>query len=323
MNPDILCHGLSKRSGGLILENSRLFETIYYLLNHKKTTAAALANHFEVSTRTIYRDLDTLSKIGIPIYTEPGRNGGIRLLQTFVLEKTLLSAKEQDNLLLALKGTQTLNPEISEQSFSKLKSLFNIPYEDWLEIDFSQWHQLPVSDNKFNELKFAILHKRQIHFHYVSPKGTSEKRVCHPVKLLFKSQAWYCQAYCIEKEAFRTFKINRMYQIEVRNQTFSPMKAPEDTKLLAQPKMISVTLHFSKEILYRVFDEFSYSSIVMQKDGSAHVTAEIPDQEWLVRYLLSFGRYVTVLQPETIRQQMIEEIKQIRNLLDQDYINGS
>lgn len=298
------------------MENRRLFETIYYLINHKKTTATALAKHFEVSTRTIYRDLDTLSKSGIPLYTEPGRNGGIRLLHTSILEKTLLSANEQDNLLLALKGIESLNPEISKQSFSKLKSLFDIPYEDWLEIDFSHWYQLPVSTNKFHELKFAILHKRQIHFQYISPNGVSEKRICYPAKLLFKSQAWYCQAFCLEKEAFRTFKINRMNQIEIGEETFIPLEVPQKIQAVTQPEMLAVTLHFSKEILYRVFDEFSYDSIVMQEDGSAHVQTKLPDQDWLIRYLLSFGRHVHVLYPETIRQKLLAEMEEIRKLLE-------
>ena len=135
------------------MSTTRLFGLIYHLLNHEKATTSELAKQFEVSTRTITRDINTLSSIGVPIYTETGRNGGVYLLSSFVLDKVLLSEEERKNLLLALKGIRQLTPQISGQSLAKLQSLFKQPDADWLEVDFSTWHRRENGNDTFDLLK--------------------------------------------------------------------------------------------------------------------------------------------------------------------------
>lgn len=121
------------------MQISRLFGIIYYLLEKKESTGKELAGRFEVSVRTIYRDIETLSSAGIPIYTNQGKGGGIVILDNFVLNKSVLSEKEQNEILLALQNLSAAQyPDISF-ILSRLSSLFKKSDVNWIEVDFSPW----------------------------------------------------------------------------------------------------------------------------------------------------------------------------------------
>ncbi|MDR0286975.1 MAG: HTH domain-containing protein, partial [Clostridiales bacterium] len=121
------------------MQVNRLFEIIYILLNKKMITAKELAEHFDVSQRTIYRDIDLLSLAGIPVYTEKGKNGGISLLPEFVLNKSILSEQEQNEILSALQGLSTVKTAETDQVLKKLSTIFNKNTVNWLDVDFSDW----------------------------------------------------------------------------------------------------------------------------------------------------------------------------------------
>lgn len=132
----------------IVIQESRLFKIIYYLLDKDQATATELAEKFEVSVRTIYRDIDALSGAGIPLYTEPGRNGGIRLMKEFVLDKAVLSEEEKQEILIALQSINTTKNISSNKTLQKLSALFHLASEDWLEVDFSRWGNKGTDNNK-------------------------------------------------------------------------------------------------------------------------------------------------------------------------------
>ena len=119
--------------------NNRLFEIVYILMQKKKVTAKELADRFEVSTRTIYRDIETLSGANIPIYASKGKDGGIGLLDEYVLNKTILSEEEQNQILFALQGMKKVKGQDEKDILEKLSILFNKKINDWIKIDFSNW----------------------------------------------------------------------------------------------------------------------------------------------------------------------------------------
>ena len=121
------------------MKRSRLFKIIYYLLNHGSVTAPILAQEMEVSVRTIYRDIDVLSGSGIPIFVTTGRNGGIHLMNDFVLDKVLLSEKERQDILAAIQELSVANGEYAKETLQKLSALFRLSANDWYEVDFSRW----------------------------------------------------------------------------------------------------------------------------------------------------------------------------------------
>ena len=120
------------------MQESRLFKIIYYLMENGKSTAPELAEKLEVSIRTIYRDIDIISSVGVPIYVTTGRNGGIQIDDSFVLDRLILSDKEKEDIITALKSVSIVDDHNSD-TLSKLSAIFNTKNEDWLEVDFSRW----------------------------------------------------------------------------------------------------------------------------------------------------------------------------------------
>ena len=287
------------------MSQARLFEMVYLLLEKGKIPAWELAERFEVSVRTIYRDVDALSAAGVPVYAIPGRNGGVALMEQYVLSKAALSAQEQEQLLTALRS---LSGEVSpggEETLSKLSALFRRSEPDWLQVDLSHWGDPTQANAKFQRLKEAILNRRAISFTYVSSYGQKTSREVHPARLVFKGQAWYLQAYCPEKGEHRTFRLSRMLELAVTERTFPPPPAPPPIQDSGgSPPMVSLRLLFSPAMAYRVYDEFEEGQVTTLEDGSLKVHATFPEDAWVYGYLLSFGGQVTILTPERIRRQV-------------------
>lgn len=186
----------------------------------KESTGKELADRFEVSVRTIYRDIDTLSSAGIPIYTNQGKGGGIVILDNFVLNKSVLSEKEQDEILLALQNLSAARYPDIDFILSRLSSLFKKSNVNWIEVDFSPWGSDEKIKENFNMLKLAIISKQIVTFEYFSTSGEKSGRKVEPIKLAFKDRAWYLKAYCYDRKADRTFKISRMANIEITEDVF-------------------------------------------------------------------------------------------------------
>jgi predicted DNA-binding transcriptional regulator YafY len=204
------------------MQINRLFEIVYILMNKKSTTTKELSEHFEVSQRTIYRDIETLCQAGIPIYTTKGKGGGIGLLEHFILNKSLLSDQEQSDILSALQGLKATSYADTDKVLSKLNSMFGNKGQDWIEVDFSYWNSNEEDKQKFGQLKDAILSHRIIQFDYYNSYGQESHRTLEPGKLVFKGQAWYLYGYCRDKKDERFFKISRIKSLQIDNVTFSP-----------------------------------------------------------------------------------------------------
>lgn len=292
------------------MQESRLFKIIYYLLDKGRATAPELAKRFEVSTRTIYRDIDALSGAGIPVYTEAGRGGGIRLLNDFVLNKALISKSEREKILSALQGLAILNGGNEMDTLEKLSALFQIPSVNWLEVDFSRWGTKPRDNKKFETLKNAIIQHRCLKINYAGSYKPINTRVIQPLKLSYKSKDWYLKAYCMYKQDFRLFKLSRIVEWELLEESFIPMIFP-DIQDTSHPSHDKVILLFSKEAAYRVYDEFDINQIQLKENGNLLVTADMPQDDWLTGYLLSFGTQVEIIEPVHLKTVVATKAKEI------------
>jgi len=292
---------------------NRLFQMVNILLERKTVTATELSRKFEVSVRTIYRDIDTLSSAGIPIYTTQGKGGGISLLENYILDKSLLSATEQDLILAALKNTSAASNEFDDLLL-KLSALFKKTDTNWMEVDLSRWGNKEHDREKFNVLRDAIIKKYILTFFYISSYGEKTARTVKPAKLVFKSKAWYLQAFCLNKKSFRTFKINRMSNIMMTDEHFEDTLEPptiEDTTQIDQYPLLK--LKFNKAIAYRVYDEFDESDSSLDNNGNIIVSIRMPEDMWLYGFLLSFGSSLQVLEPAHIKYHLAEEAEKILN----------
>lgn len=289
--------------------NNRLFEIVYILLQKKKVTAKELAEKFEVSTRTIYRDVETLSRANVPIYATQGKDGGIALLDRFVLNKTILSEEEQNQILFALQSMKNVSGQDEKGVLEKLSALFNKAVNDWIKIDFSTWKKDAAQEAKFEMIKKAILNKSRIEFLYYNSNGEKSKRIVEPLQIWFKDKSWYLMSFCKLKEDYRIFKIARMKEIKMLREHFERDLPKEQKDKTRDFKIISLKLEISKAMAYRVYDEFESEGISKNRNGDFVVKAEYPENEWVWGYVLSFGEYVKVLSPKRAREIIKGKLK--------------
>ncbi|MFC3931920.1 helix-turn-helix transcriptional regulator [Streptococcus dentapri] len=295
------------------MQESRLFEMVYYLLGNGKTTAPELAKQFEVSVRTIYRDVDALSSAGIPIYTQQGKDGGIQLDKDFVLSRSLLSQRERQQILDSLQGLASLNETLYDKKLlTKLSALFKAENPNWLEVDFSPWQNEAEQQALFQQLKEAVFQRRWFSFDYFSNDGKNSQRQVKPIRLIFKGQAWYLYAYCSLREDFRFFKLSRIRNGRVLAECFAEDFSQQIIKL-TMPKQttVHIALKFSSSVSYRVYDDFS--EVAKDSDGNLYVEADIPSNV-LESYLLSFGAEVQVLRPAFVRQNIKKKLENMLTL---------
>ena len=292
------------------MQESRLFKIVYHLLDKGQATASELAEKFEVSVRTIYRDIDTLSGAGVPVYTEAGRNGGIHLMNGFVLDRVVLSEEEKQEILTALQSINSMDNIGNNQILQKLSAIFNMSSENWLEVDFSRWGNKGTDNEKFKLLKSAVIHQKCVKITYANSCGIISERIVNPLKMSYKSMSWYLKAYCTEKQDYRIFKMARIIDLEILTESFCKRPFPELDGTLGQ-SYNTIVLNFPENMSYRVYDEFDKTRVSKKENGDLTVSVEMPEDEWLIGYLLSFGTQVDIVEPAYLKNIVAEQAKKI------------
>ena len=283
---------------------ARQFQMVYLLLEKGRMTAGELAQRLEVSQRTVLRDVDALSAAGVPVYTTQGAGGGVALLPGYVLDRAAFTEEEQRLLLAAL---QSLPGREGAEALSKLSALFRRGPEDWLQVNLSRWGSADEENEKFRLLKRAVLERQTLRFEYASSYGTIRARRVLPARLVYKGQGWYLQAFDLEREDYRTFRLTRILSPEFAGEVFHCRLSPPDIDFSGEiPPLFRVeaALRFAPYMAYRVYDEFDQSCVTRQEDGSLLVKTVFPEDQWLYGYLLSFGAGVEVLSPDTLRRRL-------------------
>ena len=283
----------------------RLFEIVYLLLEHKRLTAQALAQRFEVSVRTIYRDIDALSGAGVPVYTTPGRSGGIFLLEDWTLDRAAFSPEEQTRLITALQSLPGADAPENRAVVDKLAGLFGQCAPDWLQVDLSCWGSSQAQADQFDQLKSAILDCRVITFTYFGSYRTEQRRVL-PARLAFKGQAWYLQGWCTVQNAYRTFRVTRMLALDVTGESFVLPQPPPSLELYQgpPPKLTAIRLRFAPWMAYRALDLFGPACMTWEADGGLTAALSLSEDFWLYGSLLSCGTGVEVLSPPELREKL-------------------
>lgn len=287
------------------MQIERLFRIVYYLLDKKNVTANDLAKYLGVSKRTIFRDMDTLSLSGIPIYAEKGKQGGYGLMDSFVLNKSVITEREQNEILSALQGLTAVKTEETKQVLTKLSSFFKKAPPNWFEVDFAGWGDgSGVSD--FLDIKTAIFGKCIIEFDYFNTKGEKLHRCVEPIQLWFKSHSWYLKGFCLVKQDFRLFKLSRTRNITVTDETFKerdlPIEDPSSEQVDTFPNRVTLVMKIAPEMAYRAYDFYGEEDIVKNDDGSLTITQRSePEDNGMYGFILSFGEYAEVLEPVHMR----------------------
>lgn len=296
---------------------NRLLSIIYILLNKGTITAAELAQRFEVSVRTIYRDVETLSMAGIPIYAKKGKNGGICLTEQFVLDKMLVSEEEQQQILAALMSVQETGAQDEKETLRKLLEFFKTEPSNWVAIDFSDWSGR--RKELFEQIKTAVLKHQVMQFYYYGQYGEMSSRTVEPLQLIFKDYTWYLLAYCRTRQNVRLFKVLRMKRVIVLEEHFETGRRHEEIRSDEKPgnteaEFTEVTLWIDKKEAYRIYDRFEEEEISVLPDGNYQVRFRCLLDDWVYGVILSFGPAAKVLVPKEVQREIRQRVGEMAAL---------
>lgn len=282
----------------------RLIGILSILLQEEKTTAPELAKRFEVSRRTINRDIEDLCMAGIPVRTVQGVGGGISIMDGYRMDRTILTSKDMQMILAGLRSLDSVSgSSYYGQLMEKLQTGSSefLRGRDSILIDLSSWYKGSLAP-KIEVIQSAIENRHLLSFQYYAPSGESERSV-EPYYLVFKWSSWYVWGWCTDREDYRLFKLNRMDRVAESAQNFicrnAPMPDLSDEKIF--PGGIQVKALFTSDVKWRLVEEFGPHCFSEADDGRLLFTADYTNIENLVSWLLTFGEKAEVLEPAEVR----------------------
>lgn len=285
----------------------RLLGIVMILLQREKVTAPYLADKFEVSRRTINRDIEDLCKAGIPVITTQGGNGGISIADGYRIDKSVLTYQEMEHVVAALRGMDSITSRVgTEQLLNKffIKKEQVVAVRDSIIIDLSSHYKSSLTD-KIAVIKEAILNNSLISFRYYSNKGDGVRTV-EPYYLAFQWAGWYVFGYCIHRQDFRLFKLNRLWELRDTGTGFLPREIGEEQKDFNKyfRDELQVTLLFDPSVKYRIIDEYGVECFTVQEDGRLKFRTGFANKDYMLSWILSFGDRVEVIYPKGLKQEI-------------------
>lgn len=285
----------------------RLIGILSVLLQKEKATAPELAEKFEVSRRTIGRDIETLCKAGIPISTSQGAGGGISIMDGYRMDRTLLTGKE---IQVILAGLRSLDSVSGSHYYGQLMEKIQAGSSEYISgsnsilIDLSSWYKASLSA-KIELIQNAIEERKVISFSYYAPKGDSIRQI-EPYFLIFKWSSWYVWGWCRLRQDYRMFKLNRMDQVTQTAETAADrdVPMPDLSAEAVFPGKIKVKAVFQPEMKWHLIEEFGPDSFRVQPDGTLLFEHEYTNKENLIIWMLTCKDKVTVLEPEDVREEL-------------------
>lgn len=296
------------------MKTDRLIGILSVLLQKEKCTAPELAEKFEVSRRTINRDIETLCRAGIPVCTVQGAGGGIRIMEGYKIDRTLLTSRDMQMILAGLRSLDSVS---GSSYYGQLMEKLQVGASDFVSgrdsilIDLSSWYKESLAP-KISLIRDGIEERKLIAFHYFAPGGESIRRV-EPYYLIFKWSSWYVWGWCGKREDFRLFKLNRMEDLSKTEEGFTPRQVPlpDLSNERIFPANIRVKALFEPVAKWRLVEEFGPRCFEMQEDGRLLFQMDYTDEDSLVGWLLTFGSGVEVLEPEAVREKLLQTAEKI------------
>ena len=287
----------------------RLIGILSVLLQEEKTTAPALAERFEVSKRTINRDIEDLCKAGIPIRTTQGTGGGISIMDGYRMDRTLLTSKDMQMILAGLRSLDSVSgSSYYGQLMEKIQAGSSkfVSGRDSILIDLSSWYRDSL-EPKIGTIQDAIEDRHLVTFRYYAPAGESERAV-EPYYLVFRWSSWYLWGWCRDRKDYRLFKLNRMDDVRKSEEAFDCREAPmpdlSNEKIF--PGKIAVKALFAPDMKWRLVEDFGPDCFTESEDGKLLFTAKYTDMENLITWLLTYGDKAEILEPREAREKIAQ-----------------
>jgi predicted DNA-binding transcriptional regulator YafY len=291
----------------------RLIGIITILQQNKKVTAPYLAKKFEVSRRTINRDIEDICRAGIPIVTTQGKGGGISIMDGFNLDASIFTIEELQAIFIGLKSIDSIShTSYGERLASKITGKDSaIPLSENILIDLSSYCKDSLA-TKIELLKKAINQKRLVSFLYYYNKGEANKLI-EPYLIVFKWSSWYVFGFCTEQQDFRMYKLNRLWNLHITETEYITREIPEQRKdfnsHITDDYMITAIFDSSEK--YRLIEEYGVGCYTETEDGHLLFRRGFTNIVFMINWLLSFGDKVEVIEPLEIREQLKRIAKNI------------
>jgi len=289
----------------------RLLSIVVLLLGRERMTASDLARRFEVTDRTIYRDLDAINAAGVPIVAYPGPGGGYCIDPSYTIDRRLLGFDDLRAIVSALKGVNAaLEDRAIASAIEKIQSLGprDRPeeyLEDRVVVDLFPWGKREEERRLVKLLEPAIAERRLLSFSYASYGRPEERRVVEPMTLVFKSYAWYLWAYCRLRGDYRLFKLARMRAVSVSLERFRRRPGRYGSEAEApQPAMVDLVLRVEASRAAEASERFGGEELEGEADGSARFRLRVPEGDWLLGLVLGFGPGIEILEPLSWRRAL-------------------
>ena len=285
------------------MKMERLIGILSILLQRDKVTAPELAEQFEVSRRTIQRDIESLCQAGIPIATAQGTGGGISILEGYRVDRTVLTTPEMQAILAGLQSLDSVSGTRRYAQLMEKLSAGSGGRDSHILIDLSSWYKTSLSP-KIEAIHSAIRQHQTIRFTYFSPRETA-LRTIEPYDLVFQWSSWYVWGWCQTRQDFRLFKLNRMTDL-VPGEPFTPRPAPPPDLSAERifPAKYQVTVLFDPACRWRLVEEYGPDSFTIQPDGKLRFTWGFPDADSVLSWVLTFGESAELIEPAELRQRL-------------------
>jgi predicted DNA-binding transcriptional regulator YafY len=278
----------------------RLLGILTTLLQNDRVTTLELAEKFEVNRRTIGRDIDALCRAGIPVITHQGMGGGISIAKGFKLDKSILTSDELSNIIAALRGIGSISGQSQiERTFDKLSAGTVVSLQEPIIIDLSSYYKGQLTE-KIELIKRAVLERRAIEFDYYYDKGDTHRRI-EPYFAIFQWTAWYVFGFCLERQDWRLFKLLRLWNLKISDESYSPREIPPEKRDfgLHYTEEVKLLALFDRSEKYRLIETYGMDCFTETADGLLFELG-FTNRDFLIGWLLGFGDKVKVLEPTDI-----------------------
>ncbi|GFP76545.1 helix-turn-helix transcriptional regulator [Clostridium fungisolvens] len=303
----------------------RLISIIMLLLEHKQISATKLAEMFEVTPRTIYRDVDAISLAGIPIVAYPGVNGGISIMEEYKIEKRLFTVSDVTSLLIGLGSIHsTMTSKEILNTMAKIKGL--VPEHqirdielksNQITIDHAPWIGNKNINVNLEEIRTALSENRLVVFKYSAQNAIKSQRKVEPYRLVLKNSSWYLQGYCTTRNDFRIFKLSRISSLELLEETFLPREF--EYKALELPinidkKSIKIKLLIDESLRDMMIEFCGEENIEAYENNKFIVSFPFTEDDFSYSMILRLGDKCECLGPENVRLEIIRRAENLLNI---------
>lgn len=296
----------------------RLYAITVYLLNHKRTSAGRLAKYFEVSLRTIQRDMDSLCLAGIPVIAISGAAGGYEISDSFRIDKEFATSDDYSCILTALQGLISATDDPKAKHTLEKIARVSAPSVGSIILDFSVLREGDPAALQL--LQRAVTQKRTVTFNYTNNDNRSSMHSAEPIAVIYRWYAWYLLAYSKVSDDYRTYKLMRMRDPAITDEPFTREHASAEEILkhadqTDSRRYVDIRVICKKEAISRVTEYLSGTVLERYENGSALMNLTVVENEQLwIGTFLSLGDAVEVIAPEAIRQRLLASAEQIVSL---------